>query len=57
LIESRFFITESDVQGYIYALVGYTWMQPGVAKLWSKIAKNGYRILYLTARPLILVMI
>ena len=31
-------------------MLGHDWLQPDVAKLFSKIAANGYRIVYLSAR-------
>lgn len=45
-------ITKSDVRGHIYSFVGKDWTHKGVAHLYTKIARNGYRILYLTTRPL-----
>lgn len=45
-------ITKSDVRGHLYNLVGKDWTHPGIAPLYSKIVKNGYKIIYLTSRPL-----
>lgn len=45
-------ITKSDVRGHIYSFVGKDWTHKGVAHLYTKIARNGYRLLYLTTRPL-----
>lgn len=45
-------ITKSDVRGHLYNLVGKDWTHSGIAPLYSKIIKNGYKIIYLTARPL-----
>jgi len=45
-------ITKSDMRGHLYTLVGRDWTHSGIASLYSKIDKNGYRIIYLTARPL-----
>ncbi|KAL0266001.1 UNVERIFIED_CONTAM: hypothetical protein PYX00_011718 [Menopon gallinae] len=45
-------ITKSDVRGHIYSFVGKDWTHKGVAHLYTRIARNGYRILYLTTRPL-----
>jgi len=45
-------ITKSDVRGHIYTLVGKDWTHSGIASLFSKIVKNGYKIIYLTSRPL-----
>ena len=33
-------------------MMGRDWSQPGVASLYSNIRKNGYQILYLTARAI-----
>lgn len=45
-------ITKSDVRGHLYNLVGRDWTHSGIASLYSKIVRNGYRIIYLTSRPL-----
>lgn len=45
-------ITKSDVWGHLYGMVGKDWTHHGVASLYTKIVKNGYKIVYLTARPL-----
>lgn len=45
-------ITRSDVLGHLLPAVGRDWSQVGVAGLYSLIAKNGYKMLYLTARPI-----
>ncbi|PXF41843.1 Phosphatidate phosphatase PAH2 [Gracilariopsis chorda] len=45
-------ITRSDVLGHLLPAVGRDWSQDGVAGLYSQIEKNGYKILYLTARPI-----
>jgi phosphatidate phosphatase LPIN len=45
-------ITKSDVWGHIYSLMGKDWTHGGIASLFTKIKKHGYKILYLTARPL-----
>ncbi|KAI0561380.1 hypothetical protein FGB62_85g13 [Gracilaria domingensis] len=45
-------ITRSDVLGHLLPAVGRDWSQVGVAGLYSQIEKNGYKILYLTARPI-----
>lgn len=45
-------ITRSDVLGHLLPAVGRDWSQVGVAGLYSQIAKNGYKMLYLTARPI-----
>ena len=43
-------ITKSDALGHVLAMIGKDWTHVGVAKLFSEIAKNGYNIMYLTAR-------
>ncbi|CAB4005641.1 Hypothetical predicted protein [Paramuricea clavata] len=43
-------ITKSDVLGQI--LPASFWAQSGVAKLFSSIQKNGYKFMYLSARPI-----
>lgn len=45
-------ITRSDLLGHLLPAVGRDWSQVGVAGLYSQIAKNGYKMLYLTARPI-----
>ena len=42
----------SDVLGQLMPMMGRDWSQPGVASLYSNIKKNGYEILYLTARAI-----
>ena len=45
-------ITKSDALGHVFTLMGRDWTHLGVAKLYHDIAKNGYRILYLTSRAI-----
>lgn len=45
-------ITRSDVLGHLLPAAGLDWSQVGVAGLYSQIEKNGYKVLYLTARPI-----
>ncbi|XP_044744130.1 phosphatidate phosphatase LPIN2 isoform X2 [Coccinella septempunctata] len=45
-------ITKSDVLGHILPIVGNNWAQKGVAQLFHKIADNGYKLLYLSARAI-----
>lgn len=45
-------ITKSDLRGHLYGFMGKDWTHTGVAGLFSRISLNGYKILYLTARPL-----
>lgn len=43
-------ITKSDALGHVMTMFGKDWTHIGVAKLFSEISKNGYNIMYLTAR-------
>lgn len=43
-------ITKSDALGHVLNMIGRDWTHPGVAKLFQDIARNGYNIVYLTAR-------
>ncbi|KAF2483441.1 Lipin/Ned1/Smp2-domain-containing protein [Neohortaea acidophila] len=43
-------ITKSDVLGHVMNSIGRDWTHPGVAKLYTEIAANGYNLLYLTSR-------
>lgn len=43
-------ITKSDALGHVLNLFGRDWTHPGVANLFLDIHKNGYNIMYLTAR-------
>eukprot|EP00054_Salpingoeca_dolichothecata_P020459 m.129104 g.129104 ORF g.129104 m.129104 type:complete len:966 (+) comp23622_c0_seq5:40-2937(+) len=45
-------ITRSDVMGHAAALFGTDWTHVGVANLFSAIAKNGYKFLYLSSRSI-----
>lgn len=45
-------ITRSDVLGQIMPILGKDWAHEGVTDLFTNIANNGYKILYLTARAL-----
>ena len=45
-------ITKSDVLGHILPVIGNDWALSGVAQLFSKIRKNGYQIMYLSARAI-----
>ncbi|EQB59870.1 smp2 protein [Vairimorpha apis BRL 01] len=45
-------ITKSDIWGHIYCLIGKDWTHVGIASLFSKLYRSGYKIMYLTARPL-----
>ena len=43
-------ITKSDVLGHLAQHTGLDWTHAGVAKLFSHVADNGYRVVYLSAR-------
>lgn len=43
-------ITKSDALGHVLNMLGKDWTHPGVANLFQDISRNGYNILYLTAR-------
>lgn len=45
-------ITRSDVPGQFLPYMGRDWSQKGVAELFTRIQRNGYNILYLTARSI-----
>lgn len=46
------YLIRSDVLGHILPIVGKDWAQSGVAKLFTKIKDNGYKLLYLSARAI-----
>ncbi|ESL11529.1 lipin [Trypanosoma rangeli SC58] len=43
-------ITKSDLWGHLMPLLGRDWTHPGICSLYSKIDRNGYKFVYLTAR-------
>ncbi|CAH7689055.1 Lipin/Ned1/Smp2-domain-containing protein [Phakopsora pachyrhizi] len=45
-------ITKSDALGHVLNMIGRDWTHPGVAKLYTDIARNGYKIMYLTSRAI-----
>lgn len=45
-------ITKSDVRGHVMNMLGRDWTHENVCELFTHIAKNGYQILYLTARAI-----
>ncbi|ORX40786.1 Lipin/Ned1/Smp2-domain-containing protein [Kockovaella imperatae] len=45
-------ITKSDALGHVFAAIGRDWTHLGIAKLYTDIANNGYKILYLTSRAI-----
>lgn len=46
-------ITKSDVFGHVLPLIGMDWSHRGIAELYTSIVKNGYKIIYLTARSIV----
>ncbi|KAH9998460.1 Lipin/Ned1/Smp2-domain-containing protein [Russula compacta] len=45
-------ITKSDALGHVFNLIGRDWTHLGVAKLYTDICKNGFKIMYLTSRAI-----
>ncbi|KAJ8086959.1 lipin Ned1 [Marasmius tenuissimus] len=45
-------ITKSDGLGHVFAMLGRDWTHLGVAKLYTDICRNGYKMLYLTSRAI-----
>lgn len=45
-------ITKSDGLGHVFAMIGRDWTHSGVAKLYTDIRRNGYKIMYLTSRAI-----
>ncbi|KAI0677301.1 LNS2-domain-containing protein [Trametes maxima] len=45
-------ITKSDALGHVFTMIGRDWTHMGVAKLYTDICRNGYKILYLTSRAI-----
>ncbi|GHJ88552.1 hypothetical protein NliqN6_4954 [Naganishia liquefaciens] len=45
-------ITKSDALGHVFAAIGRDWTHLGVAKLYTDICNNGYKIMYLTSRAI-----
>lgn len=45
-------VTKSDLVGYIYGAMGKDWTHHGIAALYNKIVENGYKIVYLSSRPI-----
>jgi phosphatidate phosphatase LPIN len=42
----------SDGLGHVFAMIGRDWTHSGVAKLYTDIKRNGYKIMYLTSRAI-----
>lgn len=45
-------ITRSDALGHVFTMIGRDWTHLGVAKLYTDIARNGYKMMYLTSRAI-----
>ncbi|KAK4049622.1 lipin Ned1 [Microbotryomycetes sp. JL221] len=45
-------ITKSDALGHVFTMIGRDWTHLGVAKLYTDIARNGYKMMYLTSRAI-----
>jgi phosphatidate phosphatase PAH1 len=45
-------ITKSDILGQILPIIGRDWFHEGIADLFTSLEKNGYKILYLSARSI-----
>ncbi|EIN10997.1 LNS2-domain-containing protein [Punctularia strigosozonata HHB-11173 SS5] len=45
-------ITKSDALGHVFTMIGRDWTHTGVAKLYTDITRNGYKIMYLTSRAI-----
>ena len=48
-------ITEGDIKGHISTFLGITSVQENVVELFDKVDKNGYKVVYLTARLVVFV--
>jgi phosphatidate phosphatase LPIN len=42
----------SDALGHVFTMIGRDWTHIGVAKLYTDICRNGYKIMYLTSRAI-----
>lgn len=45
-------ITKSDLLGQIFSRLGKDYTHPGIPSLFTKIVHRGYKLIYLTARPI-----
>lgn len=45
-------VYRSDGLGHVFAMIGRDWTHLGVAKLYTDIVRNGYKIMYLTSRAI-----
>lgn len=44
--------SRSDALGHVFTMIGRDWTHLGVAKLYTDICRNGYKIMYLTSRAI-----
>jgi phosphatidate phosphatase LPIN len=44
--------SRSDALGHVFAAIGRDWTHLGVAKLYTDVCNNGYKIMYLTSRAI-----
>ena len=45
-------ITETDIKGHVFPMFGFTAHHDNVVELFHKIGRNGYQMVYLTARSM-----
>jgi len=45
-------LLRSDALGHVFAAIGRDWTHGGIAKLYTDICNNGYKIMYLTSRAI-----
>ena len=45
-------VVRSDALGHVFTMIGRDWTHIGVAKLYTDICRNGYKIMYLTSRAI-----
>ena len=45
-------LNRSDALGHVFTMIGRDWTHVGVAKLYTDICRNGYKIMYLTSRAI-----
>ena len=48
-------VTKSDMRGHFYSSMKKDYTHPGCSKLFTKFEKYGYKMIYLTARPVSMV--
>ena len=45
-------VYRSDALGHVFTMIGRDWTHVGVAKLYTDICRNGYKMMYLTSRAI-----